>query len=210
MLRRVFLGVSLALGLVLSLGNGPAYAAVNPDAAKALISNMASDAISTLAAPDRTDAQISTKFHDILANNFDFQAIAKFVLGRYWRVTTPDQQSEYLKLFSDYIVGIYANRFKQYSGETVSVTNARPDGEDAIVSSRINLINNPQPVAVDWRVTTGEDGKPRVSDVIIEQVSMSITQRSEFASIIQNGGGDIENLLKQLRAKTGARATAAR
>jgi len=208
MLRRTVLHKTLglvALGLI-SLGvTLPAQAAVTPDAAKALVDGMASEAISALAAPDRTDAQIRETFHGILQQNFDFDGIAKFVLGRYWRTATPEQQTEYLKLFGDYIVGIYANRFSQYSGETVSIGNVRPDGEDAIVSTRINLTRNPQPVAVDWKVTTGADGKPRVTDVIIEQVSMSITQRSEFASIIQSGGGQVEALLARLRSKTGAR-----
>lgn len=206
MLRRAFLAACLAL----SLSASPAMAATSPEAARALIDGMAGEAISTLSAPDRTDTQIANKFHTILENNFDFQGIAKFVLGRFWRTATPEQQAEYQKLFGDYLVGIYANRFRQYSGETLSITSSRPDGDDAIVSTRINLTRNPQPVQVDWRVTSGADGKPRVSDVIIEQVSMSITQRSEFASIIQNGGGNVDALLTQLRTKTGASATASR
>lgn len=207
MLRRTVLHKTLGLLMLgaLSLAVTPAQASVSPDAARALVDSMASEAISSLAAPDRTDAQIREKFHSILQKNFDFDGIARFVLGRYWRVATPEQQAEYLKLFGDYIVGIYANRFSQYSGETLSVGNVRPDGEGAIVSTRINLTRNPQPIAVDWKVTSGTDGKPRVSDVIIEQVSMSITQRSEFASIIQSGNGNVEALLVRLRAKTAAR-----
>ena len=207
MLRRHVLGKFLGLSLfgLLALSAAPAQAGVNPDDARVLVDSMASEAISTLSAPDRTDAQIQQKFHAILQSNFDFSGIARFVLGRYWRIATPEEQAEYLKLFGDYIVGIYANRFSQYSGETVSVTGAKPDGEDAIVSTRINLIRNPQPIAVDWKVTTGADGKPRVADVIIEQVSMSITQRSEFATIIQNNGGKVEALLAQLRARAARR-----
>lgn len=206
MLRRTLLGKVLGLAVMslATVGAAQAHAAVSPDAAKTLVDGMAAEAISTLSAPDRTDAQIREKFHAILQKNFDFDGIAKFVLGRYWRTATPEQQTEYLKLFGDYIVGIYANRFSQYSGETLSTGNVRQDGDDAIVTSKINLTRNPQPVAVDWKVTTGADGKPRVSDVIIEQVSMSITQRSEFASIIQGSGGNVEALLVRLRAKTGA------
>ncbi len=208
MLRRTLLQKICGLtvfGLLATSAALPAQAAVSPDAAKQLISGMASEAISTLAAPDRTDSQIRETFSGILQTNFDFDGIARFVLGRYGRTATPEQQAEYQTLFAKYIVGIYANRFKQYAGETVDVTGAKQDGENAIVSTRINLINNPQPIAVDWKVTTGADGKPRVADVIIENVSMSITQRSEFASIIQNGGGKVDALLAQLRTKTASR-----
>lgn len=201
MIHRWLLSLVLVLGL-----SAPALAATDLTAAQKLVDGMASEAISTLAAPDRSDSQIKTKFREILDKNFDFNGIARFVLGRYWRVATPEQQEEYLKLFGDYIVGIYANRFSQYSGETVSVVGAKPDGETgAMVNSRINLTKSPQPVAVDWKISPDDKGKLRVQDVIIEQVSMSITQRSEFATIIQNNGGKVEALLAMLRAKTANR-----
>ncbi len=204
--RRLILMVALWLSVLAA----PALAAPAPEVAQALIKGMASEAISTLSAPGRTDAQIESKFRDILDHNFDLSGIARFVLGRYWRVATPAQQDEYLHLFGDYIVGIYANRFKQYSGETVSVMGARPDGDAMMVSSRINLTKGAQPVLVEWRVEMDPDGLPRVHDVIIEQVSMGLTQRSEFASLIQNNGGSVESLLALLRAKTGAVAAVRR
>jgi phospholipid transport system substrate-binding protein len=49
-------------------------------------------------------------------------------------------------------------------------------------------------VRVDWRVRGG-----KVIDVIVEGVSMSVTQRSEFSSIIQRNGGDIEALITHLQ-----------
>lgn len=194
----------LAVALWLSVFTASAWATPPaPEVATALINGMASDAISTLSAPGRTDAQIQAKFRQILQQNFDLPGIGRFVLGRYWRIATPAQQSEYLRLFGDYIVGIYANRFKQYSGETVSVIGTRQDGDSTVVASRINLTKGAQPVLVEWRVEMDPDGLPRVHDVIIEQVSMGLTQRSEFASLIQNNGGLVESLLAVLRQKTG-------
>jgi phospholipid transport system substrate-binding protein len=201
MLRRAGLVLALVLGF-----SQAACATPSPDAARSLVDGMAGEAISTLSAPGRTDEQIRTKFHEILARNFDLPGIARFVLGRYWRIATPEQQTEYLKLFENYIVGIYANRFKNYSGETVQVTGAKPDGDNVTVASTINLSGGAQPVLVEWKIGDSTDGAPRVNDVIIEQVSMSLTQRSEFATLIQNNGGKVEALLAQLRAKTGAAA----
>ena len=200
-MQRLFLSLFLILGL-----GQPALAAkeLAPEAAaKALIEGMATEAIEVLADKNRTPALIQTKFNALLSKGFDLNYIGRFVLARYWRNTTPAQQADYLKLFQDYIVGIYANRFAAYSGETLVVGDAKIDGDDVIVASRINRTNGAPPVAVDWRVQKSEDGQYRVIDVIIEQVSMGITQRSEFSSIIQNGGGRVEALLAQLRAKTG-------
>jgi phospholipid transport system substrate-binding protein len=169
--------------------------------ARALIEGMAQEAISVLSAKDRTDEQIKTKFHTLLSNGFDVDSIGRFVLGRYWRQATPQEQEEYLKAFEDYVVGIYANRFKEYSGESLAVTGLREvDGGDVLVASRIQRPAGGQPIQVDWKVRKTDAGW-RVSDVVIEEVSMSISQRAEFASVIENNGGKVSNLIAQLKSR---------
>jgi len=202
MLRRTFLTLALALSISL-----PAMAAEKANGARDLIEGMAQQAITVLGAKDRTDADIKAKFHDLLVGGFDVPTIGRFVLGRAWRDATPAQQTEYLSLFENYVVGIYANRFKEYSGETLEITGQKDVDDATVVSSRINRPNGAPAVAVDWKIKQGEDGIWRVQDVIIEQVSMSISQRSEFASVIQNGGGKLEALLAQLRARTNSSAS---
>ena len=77
-----------------------------------------------------------------------------------------------------------------------------PEGEtDSIVSSQIIPPDAP-PVAVDWRIRPRGDAL-KVIDVAVEGVSMSVTQRSEFSSVIQRGGGNIEALLQSLRQRVG-------
>ena len=56
-------------------------------------------------------------------------------------------------------------------------------------------------VRVDWRVRQETDQSWRVVDVVIEGVSMSITQRSEFASVIESKGGTVKALIDTLRQK---------
>jgi len=202
MLRRAFLTFALALSL-----SWPALASA--DGPRDLIEGMAQQAISVLGAKDRSDADIKSKFHQLLVGGFNVQGIGRFVLGRAARDITPEQNAEYIKLFEEYVVGIYANRFKEYSGETLEVIGEKSLDDVTIVNTRINRPNGAPPVLVDWKVKKGDGGQWRVEDVIIEQVSMSISQRSEFASVIQNGGGRIEALLNQLRSRTGTRAAKA-
>ena len=54
---------------------------------------------------------------------------------------------------------------------------------------------------VDWRLTQ-HNGAYKISDVIVEGVSMAVTQRSEFASVIQRHGGQVQGLITALRQKT--------
>lgn len=158
-------------------------------------------AIAVLADPKVNDAQAIEVFRDLLNKNFDVNTIGRFVLGRYWNTATPDQQKEYISLFERMIVDVYAQRFNQYAGETFKVTGAQAEGErDAIVTSQVLRPNGP-PVNVAWRVRN-RDGAFKIIDVVVENVSMSVTQRSEFASVIESNGGKFDALLNALRQRT--------
>ena len=90
----------------------------------------------------------------------------------------------------------------EYTGETLKVTGSRPEADGAIVSSQILRPAGAAPVKVDWRLT-GRDGNYKISDVSVDGISMAVTQRSEFASVIQHNGGQVQGLITMLRQKTG-------
>jgi phospholipid transport system substrate-binding protein len=168
--------------------------------AKAMITNMTSKGVSFLGDDSLSDDQRTAEFRKLLNANFDMATIGRFALGTNWRVATPAQQGEYQKLFKEMIVKTYSRRFKEYKGQTVEVGAARADGDkDVIVSSSIVPADGPK-VSVDWRVRS-QGGGFKVVDIMVEGVSMALTQRSDFASVIQRGGGKIEVLLEQLRAQ---------
>ena len=54
---------------------------------------------------------------------------------------------------------------------------------------------------MEWRLV-GENGAYKVNDIIVEGVSMTATQRSEFASIVQRNGGQVRGLIALMREKT--------
>ena len=135
----------------------------------------------------------------LMRQGFDLQFIGRFVLGRHWRAVSPDQQAQYQELFAEYILQTYSSHLGGYTGETLSITGARPAGsKDAIVQTRIVRPSGP-PVDADWRVRARGD-QYLIIDVSVEGVSMAVTQRSEFASVIKNNG--FEGLLGALRART--------
>ena len=89
----------------------------------------------------------------------------------------------------------------EYSGETLRVTGSRPAPDGELVSSEIVRANGQPPARVEWLLTP-QNGAYKISDVIVEGVSMAVTQRSEFASVIQRNGGQVEGLITALRQKT--------
>jgi phospholipid transport system substrate-binding protein len=150
----------------------------------------------------RSNATMDQKaayFHQLLRQDFDLTDISRFVLGSYWRVASEEQRQEFRSLLEDHIVRFYGKRFGESGGENLRVTGSRADAAGVIVTSQI-IRPQGAPIEVDWRLEAS-DGRYKISDVIIDRVSMALTQRSEFAAIIQRGGGQVSALLATLREK---------
>ena len=197
MLRRSVLTAAFAILVGVLAPVLPAAAAADP---AAMISTLGSRALEVLG-KGATQAQRTERFRELLREDFDVPGIARFVLGRYWNTATEEQRAEYVKLFEDYIAMAYATRLAEYTGETFKVTGSRPDADGAIVSSQIVRPGGAAPVKVDWRLT-GRNGVYKISDVAVDGISMAVTQRSEFASVIQHNGGQVQGLITMLRQKT--------
>lgn len=138
------------------------------------------------------------EFRNMLEESFDMKTIGRFALGKYWRQATKDQKKEYLCLFENMIVNVYSRRFGEYNGEKFEVISSREQGtSDVIVASHI-ITGGSEPISIDWRVRKKDDHFV-VIDIIVAGVSMALTQRSDFAAVIQRGGGKIDVLLEHLR-----------
>jgi phospholipid transport system substrate-binding protein len=168
--------------------------------ATALISNLAEQALAVLRRQDLSLEQREAAFRQLLRNGFDMNFIARFVLGKHWRELNAEQQAEYLDVFSEYVLQTYSRRLGGYAGQTFAVLGARAAGQqDVIVQTRIDQPSGGPPILADWRVRPGAGGY-RIVDVIVEGVSMAVTQRAEFGAVVQRGG--VAGLVEALRART--------
>ncbi len=194
-LKVTFLALCLVMG---SFSHVSQSNAADNAGAQRFVADMGDQAIGFLSQNGLSQAQKEEKFRQLLQSKFDMATIGRFALGRNWRSASESQQQEYLRLFENMIVKIYASRFNEYKGEGFEVVSAKDTGKrDSLVSTYI-VPNGGSKVKVDWRVRN-KDGSFKIIDVIIEGVSMSLTQRSDFASVIQRGGGNIDVLLQHLR-----------
>ena len=166
--------------------------------ARAFIGTLGTEAIQVLG-PSVSAAQRLARFRELFRNDFDVPGIGQFVLGRYWRTATPQEQQEFLALFQEYIVRAYSTRLGEYGGEPFRVTGSRPNGVETVVSSEIIRANGNR-IAVDWYLID-RGGSHKITDVYVGGVSMKVTQRDEFSSIIQRNGGQVGALIAQLRQK---------
>jgi phospholipid transport system substrate-binding protein len=199
--RRHFLTGAALLALSGWAALNPVFAQSADSGAGAFIQKLGNEAINSFANKSQPKPAALAKFKQLLNDGFDVPYIGRWVLGRYWNQASPEQQTEYQRLFEQLIVKTYAERFVEYSGETFKITGTRPEGEtDTMVTTQVIRPAGP-PVAVDWRVRK-RDGGYKIIDVVVEGVSMGVTQRQEFASVIQSNGGKIDGLIQALRQKT--------
>ena len=190
----------IILAIILSFMSCTVQASTTVDPAVAFVGKLGDTALMSLTKKDFTRGEREKRVREILKNNFNVNTIARFAMGVYWRAATKVQQDEYLNLFEDMIVQTYTTRFEDYSGQKLVVGAAVKSGKrDTLVSSQIVQKDGP-PINIEWRVRS-KKGDLRIIDVVVEGISMSVTQRSDFSAVIQGSGGDINALLTILRER---------
>ena len=171
------------------------------DGAQKFIESLADKAIAALTGKDVPRSERVRRFRVLLNEYFAVHTIGRWVLGRHWRNASDAERREYLGLFEDLVVKTYVDRFTEYSGEKLTVLKTVvTDNQDAVVFTSITRPNQPDPIAVEWRVRARE-GNYRIVDVMVAGVSMGLTQHQEFSSVLARNGGSMAAFLKELRAR---------
>jgi len=203
MLRRSVLTSAVVLFTGAVAPSMPVAAGMDP---AAFISNLGNQllAVTRTTSPEQKQAG----FQELFREDFDVPGLGRFVLGRFWRVFTPSEQQEFLGLFERYVVLTYSEKLSEYAedGGAPCVTGSRPDPDGAIVSSQIVRGSGPwaghgaavQPIKVDWRLTA-QNGSYKISDIIIEGLSMAANGRSQLEGVVERNGGRPQAILAVMR-----------
>ena len=199
--RRYFLAAAICVVLGLAANRPTAdTGATDPGA---FVSDLSAAAVESLTERGLSQPERADRFRALLTAHFDLPGIGKFVLGRYWRSAAEAERQEFLKLFEDFIVRTYIERFSTYSGEAYRVQTVRDD-EDGYATVRGEIVRpNADNVRVDWRMRW-DGAEFKIIDMVVEGISMALTQRDDFAAVIQKGGGRVAALNDVLRQRAAA------
>ncbi len=181
-----------------ALLTAPRLAAATDFAANAgtFIEKRGSEVIAIVNGSESVDAKRQAVAR-VLREAVDIPGVAQFVLGRHWRTASEAQRQEYLSLFEETLVRNLSARFGELRGVTFNVGRKQMASEaEAVVSTTVARPNNPE-IMLDWRVAD-VSGNPKIVDVVAEGSSLRITQRSEYAAVVQRGGG-MDGLLTAMR-----------
>ncbi|MFN4087506.1 MAG: phospholipid-binding protein MlaC [Alphaproteobacteria bacterium] len=168
--------------------------------AASFIGSLAADAVPVLTNRSVPEPEREQKFSELLDKGFDMEQLSSMVLGRYWRTASPEERTEFTGLLRSYLIQIYADRFSEFQNVELEVGSTRTDQGTDFVTSTMRQQRGPA-VQLEWRVER-VNGRFVITDLVVEGVSMVITQRSEFASVIRQRGGQVSGLIDLLRQRT--------
>ena len=148
------------------------------------------------------------KLTALLAARADVGLISRLALGRHWKELPEAQRQDYQELFRAVVIRSFARRLDGYAPEAeggleerFQILGSAPAGErDTLVRSKVFPAEGP-PVALDWRLRATDSG-PKIIDLIVEGASLLVSQRSEFAAVIERQ--KLDGLLAELRARAGS------
>ena len=188
---------ALALCLVVE----SAKAEPNVDAARAMIEEVGQEFLDVLGPSGQEDEQQLEKLIGLLKDAINLDTTGKLILAKNWRRASDEQREAYLDLFKPYALDNLASKIRASSAEipleNFEIIKGEPVGKnDVLVSTDLFWPGYP-PYRLDWRLRSHDDGRLQAIDVVVEGVSMVVTQRAEFASVIERSGFD--GLLNQMR-----------
>ena len=199
--RRRRAAALLAVLMLLLCAPGLARAAA-PEGAGNFLTELTDRAVAQLTEPGLTDAEQKLRFRRLLNEAFDLPAIGRFVLGRYWRRADAAQRSDFLDAFEDMMLHRFLPLFSGFSSDKFDIgpSRAYKNNPDFVnVETKLRRAKG-EPIHVNWRVRKyGESYK--IVDIIAEGVSIAVTLRSEYVSVLKRFGGDVDALTRVLREK---------
>jgi len=171
------------------------------DAATAMIKQVGQHFLDVLGPAGQKDELQLERLTGLLEEAINLDMTGKLILARNWRSASDEQREAYLDLFGPYALDTLASKIRASSAEipleNFEIVKGEPVGKnDVLVSTDLFWPGYP-PYRLDWRLRSHEGGKLQAIDVMVEGVSMVVTQRAEFASVIERRGFD--GLLARMR-----------
>ena len=197
-MKSKLIGLSLILLAVLLITPLHAYAT----GAKATVETQINKMLAKMQQPAfkelTKDAKLA-EIRKIINEVFDYKELSRRTLGREWKKFKPEQQTEFIDLFSKLLENVYADRILAYTHEKIEFGKETQlkKGRVEVESYIITLDNTKVPLF--YRMSN-KSGQWRVYDVVIEGVSMIKNYRGQFRQILSKKKP--EDLLQTLREKT--------
>jgi len=201
--RQFFMGATALVGTLIGGRNATAMTQQEREASAA-VTGLIEHILQVIKADQNTPGQ-EHRLMAAIESQTDLSLLARMTMGRYWRRATAEQQNLFVDVFRRYLLHSFTSRLKRYAGadlgsprERFAIMATQPVGKkDIVVRSRIYPPSG-APLDVDWRLRS-RGGRMFIIDLVVEGISLLVTQRSEFGSVLQRIG--VDGLISELQAR---------
>ena len=133
-------------------------------------------------------------------NNFAGTGIAKFVAGKSWNSASKEVKIEYIKLFKRHLALNISSMMQGYSDQQYQLTNTNYDEKNKVTLIDMEIFSDTGSMQVTWRVKKSKN-RFFVIDLLVADISLVVTKRSEFNSMLKNVNYDLSEFNKKLLAQ---------
>jgi len=153
-----------------------------------------------ISAYQNTDLPNENKFlmvENTINNNFAGTGIAKFVAGKSWNVAPKEVKKEYIKLFKRHLALNISSMMQGYSNQEYQLTNSSYDEKNKVTLINMEIFSDTGSIQVTWRVKKSKD-RYFVIDLLVADISLVVTKRSEFNSMLKTVDYNLSEFNKKL------------
>ena len=125
--------------------------------------------------------------------NFAGTGIAKFVSGDAWFTANKQTKKDYIKLFKKHLALNIISMMRGYSNQKYKLENANYDSKNKVSLIDMEIFSNTGSLTLTWRVKKSKD-RFFVIDLLVADISLVVTKRSEFNSMLKNVNYELEKL----------------
>ena len=166
---------------------------------KIFLEKLGKEVVEKISNVNISDADRFKNFKKLYLSTFDNYYISRFVLGRYWKTIDKNVQRQFVESFNKYIVATYAPKFKGWEG-TFKATDSLL--EKNYYNVKMDILNKEGPtLKMMWKLYLNKNNEFKILDVNIDGVSMLVTQRAEFMSVIKNNPKGVKGLITAMEEK---------
>tara|TARA_Y100000590_G_C15610840_1_gene973760 strand:+ start:717 stop:1322 length:606 start_codon:yes stop_codon:yes gene_type:complete len=146
--------------------------------------------------PDLPNENRFLMIEQTINNNFAGAGIAKFVSGKSWSSASKETKKEYIKLFKRHLALSIASLMQGYSNQEYKLTTSKFDEKNKVTLIDMEIYSDNSTIQVTWRVKQSKD-RYFVIDLIVADISLVVTKRDEFNSMLKT----VDYNLKELNNK---------
>ena len=175
------------------------YSDENIGKSKMFVEKLGKQVVEKVSNTEITEQERYNNFKTLYLSSFDNYYISRFVLGRYWKTIDKGIQKQFVDSFNNYIVATYAPKFKGWEGTFKAVESLF---ENNYYNVKMDILNKDGPtLKMMWKIYINKNEEFKILDVNIDGVSMLVTQRAEFLSVIKNHPNGVKGLIDAMNKK---------